>query len=141
AGLLCVWTDAREGLAHLSYDLAFLSHSDVAAEGVTILYMDMDSDVRLDEARHAAWNRRTHARLINRLAALHAKAVVFDVLFPPTSEDPAANQELVDAAHRFGRVVLAAKPDQEFVNGDLMGHPLKKPFPALADVAAWGIVE
>ena len=141
AGLFFWWTPSGDVLVNLSYDLPFLFRSDMKPEGITILYMDPDSDARLGQLRNAAWDRAIHARLLDRLRELHAKAVVFDIVFPLTTHDAEADRLLVEAAKAFGNVVVAAKPTQEFHVGEEMGWRLMTPFPDLADAARSGVVE
>jgi len=53
------------------------------------------------------WTRSVHARLVDRLTAMGAKAIVFDVLFTePESEHPQADRAFAAAIRRSGRVVL-----------------------------------
>ncbi len=74
-----------------------------------LVYLDVDSHRELGQDPAGRWDRRLHARLVRRLAAAGARAVVFDVIFDDESPDPAADREFAAAMRGHGRVVLAAE--------------------------------
>ena len=141
AGLLFWLTPLGNGLVRLSYDLPFLFRSDISTEGVTILYMDLESEKKLGQDRRASWDRTVHARMLEQLKDSHPKAVVFDVLFLPGTNDPAADQRLALAAKTLGNVVVAAKPVPDIYEGESVGTKLATPFDALREVVSWGLAE
>ncbi len=139
-GVLLLATQAGDPLARLSYDLLFALRPDVPVEGVVIVQMDEDSHQLLAQPGSGPWDRALHARLIERLTAWGARAIVFDVLFLGERE-PLADEQLVRAAKASGRVVVAAQMTPEILHGQFMGWRLTRPFAALAGVAASGVVE
>lgn len=139
-GLLLLVTPAGDPFARLSYDLLFALRPDVPVEGMVIVAMDEESHRILGQPGASPWDRALHARLIERLTKLGAKAIVFDVLFLG-ERDPAADARLVQAAKASGRVIVAAQMTPELSRGELVGWRLTRPFAALADVATYGVVE
>jgi adenylate cyclase len=74
-----------------------------------VVYLDDESHEKLNQPRNVPWDRRLHARLIERLTEAGARAVVFDIVFSdPDVRDPGADGQLAAAMKRHGRVVLAA---------------------------------
>jgi CHASE2 domain-containing sensor protein len=136
---LCCLTPLGSGLVNLSYDLAFLFRASVPVTDAVVVYMDLDSHTRLGQGT-GLWDRKLHAKLIDRLTALHAKTVVFDVVFAPFTNEPAADAELVRAAKRNGRVVVGATAEPDYFEGELINWQLKTPFPELEAAAGWGMV-
>src|SRR5688572_6302219 len=139
-GVLLLATPAGDRLTSLSYDLLFAFRPDLPADDVVLVLMDEDSHRILKQPGSAPWDRALHGRLIERLTALGAKAVVFDVLFQG-ERDPESDAQLVRAAKESSRVAVAARMSPEIVRGELLGWSLVRPFPALADAAAFGVVE
>ncbi|MBL9175898.1 MAG: CHASE2 domain-containing protein [Verrucomicrobiales bacterium] len=76
---------------------------------VLLVYLDRDSYLREGQNPDASWSRSLHARLLGRLTAAGARAVVFDVVFDGPGADPAADREFARAIRANGRVVLAAE--------------------------------
>ncbi len=140
-GLLALWSRLGDGLVEMSYDSLFRFRDPVPVEGVTILYMDLESETRLDQKGHASWSREIHARMLDRLREFHPRAVVFDVLFVPSHDDPDADAQLVRAARACGNVIVAAKPAADFLEGERVGWQVTLPFPQLREVVSWGIAE
>ena len=78
-------------------------------DDVALIYLDEDSHVRLGQPLNAPWDRGLHAKLIDRLTAAGARAIVFDIVFSdPSLSGPAADAQLAEAIKRNGRVILAA---------------------------------
>jgi len=134
-GIVLLATPAGQGLERLSYDLLFALRADIPVEDVIIITMDEESHRVLTQPGASPWDRSLHARLIDRLTAMGAKAIVFDVLFLG-ERDPVADAQLVQAAKASGRVIVAAQMAPEHSGGQLIGWRLKRPFTALAAVAA-----
>src|SRR5688572_22685692 len=97
AGLLLLVTSAGLPLVRWSYDLLFALRPDIPVDGVMIVQMDEESHRRLGQPGTGPWNRELHARLIDQLTTLGARAVAFDVLFLGEGE-PTADARLVQAA-------------------------------------------
>jgi class 3 adenylate cyclase/CHASE2 domain-containing sensor protein len=127
-------------LTFLSYDLPFYFRRDIPVGDVAIVYMDDESHLALHQPDAFRWNRTNHARLIERLAACSAKAVVFDVLFdsPASAEEDA---QLAQAAKTYGRVAFAAKIGPRVVEGVDVGPKTFVPIEPLRAVGPWGYVE
>jgi adenylate cyclase len=120
------------GLAQSSYDLLTVARGDVHAGEAVIVYMDEASHEKLGQPYTAPWDRSLHARLIDRLTAAGARAVVFDVAFTdPNSNQPAADDLLAAAIKRNGHVILAA--DYTRAGSD---KQVKPPFDLVRDAAA-----
>jgi CHASE2 domain-containing sensor protein len=141
AGLLMLASPAGSGLVGLSYDWLFRFRENVPVDGVTILYMDLESETRMDQKRRQSWDRTIHARMLERLKELRPAAVVFDVLFIPSNDDPKADARLVQAAKAAGNVIVAAKPTPDLHEGEIVGWQLTLPFPGLREAVSWGVVE
>src|SRR6266516_5562306 len=96
------------GLIHLSYDLPYAIRPIIRPQEALMVYLDDDSHTELNQPRNAPWNRSLHARLIDRLTAEGAKAVVFDIVFGDAGPSTQADEELARAIRANGKVVLAA---------------------------------
>jgi len=70
----------------------------------SILVVDID-DRSLAQLGAWPWSRELHARMVDRLTAAGAQAIVYDVLFSEAG-DPARDQALGKAIRRSGRVYL-----------------------------------
>src|SRR5215831_11806164 len=76
---------------------------------VLIVYLDRASFQHLALDPKQPWPRDLHGRLLDRLTAAGARAVVFDILFAETGTNAAADQAFADAIQKNGRVVLASE--------------------------------
>lgn len=94
-----------EAFEEKTYDLRFkvLRGPIAPAPNIAIIAIDDKSIAKLGRY---PWSRDHYARLIDKLAAVKAKAVMFDVLFPER-ETIAHDRLFSDAAKRAGNVVLA----------------------------------
>ena len=82
--------------------------------GVVILQMDTESNTQLGQTRKDPWDRRIHAKLLNRLADDGCRMVILDLFFEKAS-NPSDDQELAAAMRRLpGKVFLMAKTDEVF---------------------------
>ena len=92
-----------------SYNLLQVARGDRPVSEAVLVYMDEADHIALGQPMNRPWNRRLHARLVDRLTAAGARAIVFDVVFSdPAAGDPAADQEFAAALARSRRVVVAA---------------------------------
>ena len=107
---------------------AFVSKLDPKGElqWVSTVAIDDDSLKRLGRW---PWSRRTHAELLDRLTAMQARAVGFDVLFAEQQTD----DPLAGAIARNGKTVLAVAP-----SNPASGRPIDEvlPIAPLAESAA-----
>ncbi len=125
-----------QGLEHLSFDLPFFFKPTANLDDVVIIEMDELSHRELNQPYGQKWDRKLHARLLDRLRADRSKLVVFDVVFAEAgSED--ANAKLAEAIQRHGKVVLAADLAPIAHSGVVGSETLKPQFAEAA--AGWGI--
>ena len=132
-GLLLHEYPIGRGLTNASYDLLTVARGEVAVDEAVIVYMDEDSHRNLGQALNGAWDRALHARLIARLTAAGARAIVFDVAFTDANPDKAdADQLLAKAINQNGHVILAA----DYAQAGLHEHKVLPPFELVRDAAA-----
>jgi adenylate cyclase len=123
-------------LIQRSYDLLFYPRPPIHPAEVVLVYMDDESHSQLDQPFNAAWDRRLHTRLVDRLAAAGARAIVFDVVFSDPSADPKVDEAFARSLLAAGNVVLAADVTQAGFGLDQVR--MKKattPTPVLGDSA------
>jgi len=133
-------------LVRASYDWsqALLPEPDFTNAPVVIVYLDLDSYLRERQNPTEPWSRALHARLLRRLTAAGAKAVVFDIVFSEADLNAAADREFIEALRANGRVVLAAEisrssratPLVEGIKTLQLSMPAR---PCLDAAAAWGV--
>jgi len=127
----------------LGYDLLFLrGFSPRHAPGdLVIIHLDDHSFKTLGQTSVPNWDRKLHARLLDRLTADQARVVVFDIVFlePGT---PAANAEFARAIRNNGKVVLAAALNTD-ARPQIQNKQEILPLDIFVDApaAAWGIAE
>lgn len=111
AGALCALATLAPG-SFANLELGLLSwrmerfDAHAPAPGVVIVDVDEPS---MDAVGQWPWPRGIHARLIDRLHAWGARAVVFDMVFADPSND-ADDAALAAAIGRAGNVLLASYP-------------------------------
>jgi adenylate cyclase len=99
-----------KGLANRSFDLLTVARGEVPADEAVLVYLDEKSHGDLKQPYGVVWDRGLHARLLQRLTAAGARAIVFDVLFTdPNPADPAADRSFADAVKNNGKVILGAE--------------------------------
>ncbi|MBK7997677.1 MAG: adenylate/guanylate cyclase domain-containing protein [Verrucomicrobia bacterium] len=108
AGLAVYQNPWSRLLENSSYDLLFLPQKVVPPEDVVIVYLDEDSHKELGQKFNQPWDRNLHGRLVERMTAAGAKAVVFDIVFSDLGPDRAADHYFAAAMESNKRVVLAA---------------------------------
>jgi len=129
------------GVTRSSFDLPFALRSDLAVTNVAIVYLDEASHRELNQPMNAAWDRSLHAKLIEQLTALGARAIVFDILFTDPSPDPAADEALAGAIQRSGRVILAGNFQNRETTPGAVGRWEELPYEPFRNAAAgWGNV-
>lgn len=87
-----------------------------APQNLVVVAMDEISYRNLNIPLNQPWPRALHAKLIERLASLGAKRVIFDVLFYDQSSDPAADTALAKSLKAVP-VVLGAESAIQQVGG------------------------
>ncbi len=140
--------DSRLGtsLVRASYDWSqtLISETNFNNAPVVIVYLDLGSYLREKQNPNEPWSRALHAKLLRRLTAAGAEAVVFDIIFDEPGADAAADREFTEALHANGHVVLAAEvsrssrdaPQVEGIKSLQLSLPAK---PFLNAAATWGI--
>lgn len=74
---------------------------------VVLLYMDEESTRQLAQSATGPWSRATHAKLLDKLTADQARAVVFDVVFDQEA-NPRDDEMFAAALQRNQRAYLGA---------------------------------
>lgn len=122
--ILC--TPIGDAWVNASYDYQFRFGSRAVTNQVVLIQMDSQSYGDLNQQRFdpkkegsQPWDRKLHARLLQKLADGGASLVVMDIFFSHPL-DPAADNALAEALRRQKNIVLAAK-QAEVVNPKLAG--------------------
>ena len=138
-GILLLQFPIGGGLVRSSFDLPFALRSDLTVTNIAIVYLDEASHRELNQPTTAPWDRLLHAKLIEQLTALGAKAIVFDILFTDPSASPEADEKLAAAIRKSGRVILAGNYQNRETTPGAMGRWEELPFEPFRDVAVgWG---
>src|SRR5437773_2063831 len=129
-----------------AYDFAFLKSRPAPASKVAIIYIDEASHLDLKQPFNRPWDRAIHARLLDRLTADGARAVIFDVVFSDPGPEPETDRIFAEAIRRNGRVILAADYSENQLVSDERGRPramtLTQPYEPFAQAAAgWGLAQ
>lgn len=123
-----------------SYDWSFrltaLSPPKLLNSEVVLVYMDDKSHKELNEPYDRPWSRRRHAALLDRLTALQARVVVFDIVFSGPGPDPSADEALAAAIRRNGRVILAADYTPHWQAGPVVENTVTRPLECFEEAAA-----
>ena len=142
ATLIGGWLFCSSWLDSLSFDLSHVVRRHAPPTPYTreaaFVTIDKDSVEHLGQKSLQDWDRRLHARLLQKLKDAHAKAVVFDIVFVKSRpvEDPA----FLAAIRSFGQVGVAVAQTKEFVNG-LLVTKATPPFDELITNAWCGLTE
>ncbi|HEY0456018.1 MAG TPA: CHASE2 domain-containing protein, partial [Verrucomicrobiae bacterium] len=76
---------------------------------VAIIYLDLNSFAELKQNPTLSWPRELHAKLLQKLSAAGARAVVFDIVFSQAGPNAAADAAFTEALRANGHVILAAE--------------------------------
>lgn len=99
-----------EFLKHASYDMSFdlcsFAQSDLTGSGVVIVYIDEESLKDLNQPLDQPMDRSIHARLLRKLKADGARAVVMDIIFGDPHNEGTEDAEFAEAIAENGKVVL-----------------------------------
>lgn len=96
-------------LTTFSYDLAQLLPASPQVREGAVIFQDQRSFQAEGREVSQPWDRASLARLIDQLTDAHVRAIVVDSYFiKPWTNQPAADQALIAAARRHGRVFVAA---------------------------------
>ncbi len=94
-----------------------------------MVYLDEESHKLLEQPYDRPWNRSLHAKLLRRLTADHARAVVFDIVFSDPGSDTNADADFAAAIRENHRVILAA----DYHEGGAGGHGFDPPYDPFFD--------
>ncbi len=89
-----------------SYEAPWHYRNEPTPREVVIVFQDEESEQRLVQPGLDKWDRRLHARLLDRLKADGSRTVVFDLKFDKASPDAAEDAAFAAALRAHGRVVL-----------------------------------
>ncbi len=129
-----------------AYDLSPVKQHPPSQSQIAMIYLDEASYVDFHQPFNAPWDRTIHARLLDRLAADGAKAVIFDVVFSDPGPNPEADKIFADAIRHNGHVILAADYSENRSTSDTHGRSeemtLVLPYaPFLEAAAGWGLAQ
>jgi len=130
--LLAFDTQPSRLLTHGSYDLLFdlcsFAQPDPKSLQAVIIYIDEESLKSLGQPLDAPMDRALHARLLRRLKAEGAKAVVMDIVFADPHHEGTADAEFAEAIRENGKVVLGVDYNAEDAANDIAAqNPGKGP--------------
>lgn len=110
--------------------------------GVFVVAIDEPSYREMKASYDKPWPRAFHAQLLQRLKALGAKKVAFDVLFTGASSDPAADQALADGFSAMPSAIGVESSLQTVGNqaGGFQVEQLDRPYEPYRKVAQEALV-
>jgi adenylate cyclase len=127
-GLVLLTTTVGDDVVFYSYDKPFQKRGFIEPKEVVLVYLDDASHTKLNQSYSGLWNRAYFTRLLKRLTAEKAQAVVFDLVFSDPTDPrtdpagPAVDQEFAQAMQENGNVVLATDWSTErYLGGGLSG--------------------
>src|SRR2546421_1486335 len=101
--------------------------------------MDDDSHVELKQPFNRSWDRGVHARLLERLTAEHATAVVYDIVFSdPNLEHPEGDDRFAKAIKDNGKVILGADYEPTGTGSTQITRAID---PFIDAAAGWGFAQ
>ncbi len=127
------------GLRLASYDLPFLFGEHPPPENILLVTLDEASHQELNQPLAKAWDRRLHAKLVERLTDAGARMIVFDILFHDSN--PEQDSSFAEAMKKHGNLILAAEilrsgTDQNIQQSLLLATPdLRRA------AAGWGLTD
>jgi adenylate cyclase len=137
-GFILLTTSLGHDVQATSYDLPFEWRGPLYPNEVEMVYLDDASYEQLHQKYTEPWNRAFFARLLKRLTADGARAVVFDIVFSDAL-DPASDQEFADAISENGKVIIACDWRIAYYNGrsgEQVGSKFMLPLPLFNEHAA-----
>ena len=147
-GLIFLTPQFGGSLIALSYDLAYKFRPKATINEAVLVYMDDESHGVLKQPYDQGWDRRVHARMVNRLMSYGAQAVVFDVLFRDDRTNSASGRledsedgEFMAALRASGHVVLGATVQRKSYGTIGKVAEMIGPTPNLQTVAHVGLAE
>jgi len=122
-----------------SYDYLFRFGDRSVTNNVALILMDNEAFDQFHQIRGQPWDRKLHARLLNKLADDGCPLVVMDALFHDP-RDAAKDDALAAAIGRLRNVVLLAG-QEEVTHSGLVGVERRLPAPQFLAAARtnWGV--
>ncbi len=125
-------------VSRLSYDIPYALRSQLPADDAVMVYIDESSHDQLKQSMSSVWDRELHAKLVDRLVKEGARAIVFDVLFDP-STNAVAEAEFARAIADSQRVILCGQVVSLATVSGAPGKLLELPYePFRTNAAGWG---
>jgi adenylate cyclase len=115
-GIVLLTTTLGDDIKAKSYDLPFEWRPPVYPSEVEMVYLDDASYEQLHQKYTEPWSRAILTKLLKRLTADGASAVVFDIVFSDAL-DPATDQEFADAMSENKKVIIACDWRIAYYNG------------------------
>lgn len=141
-GLALVLSPAGGALTRLSFDFPFLLKKAAPPNDVVVVYMDELSHKELEQPTNLPWDRKVHARLIDRLRTEHARAIVFDMVADAPSPVAGVDEVFARAIKAHGNVFLGADYVPRETAGGATVSTLDLPTAVLREAeAGWGVVQ
>ena len=139
-GLLLLLSPIGGGVTLLSYDLPFSLRHNLPVNDAVVIHLEESDFVELNQPRvPLVLTHSFHARLVDRLTAAGAKAIVFDMLFTDASDNPEADAQFAAAIKKSGRVILAGNYNTGETTPGAEAKWEEIPYePFRAGIVAWG---
>ncbi len=115
-GFILLTTSFGHNIRSASYDLPFGIRGPLYPTEVEMVYLDDESYQQLHQKYTEPWSRAILTKLIKRMTADRARAVVFDVVFSDAL-DPGTDQQFADAMSENGKVIIACDWRIAYYNG------------------------
>jgi adenylate cyclase len=115
-GIVLLTTSLGHDIQAGSYDLPFVWRGPLYPNEVEMVYLDDASYEQLHQKYTEPWNHAILTKLLKRLTADGASAVVFDIVFSDAF-DPATDQQFADAMSENGKVIIACDWRIAYYNG------------------------
>jgi CHASE2 domain-containing sensor protein len=134
--VLLIFSGVTAPLDNALYDLHARSWRYTPDNNVVIIAIDAKS---LDAIGRFPWPRSVYAQLIDRLTADGVRGIGMDITMTTPSDDPKNDDQLAEAIHRNGKVILPV-----FAEAVSLGGPLQEAVPVTViaqSVAALGQVD
>ena len=147
AGFVVLFSDTLGSkVINASYDLPFINCGLPFLEPklakpteAVMVWQDEDSYSQLEQPYNTSWDRAMYARLLDRLTAEGARAVLFDILFTDTNSlKLEGDAEFARAIKANGKVILGAEFHYTADGSPTVNRAID---PFLDAAADWGIVQ
>lgn len=137
-GLMLFKLTLGNSLRLASYDLPFLFGEHPPPDDIVLIHLDETSHQELDQPLAQPWDRRLHAKLVDRLTNAGAKMIVFDILFHDSN--PEQDGAFAASIKNHGNVILAGEIIRKSEGNEQQSLLLATPDLRRA-AAGWGLTE